>query len=190
MRLQGGEAPSDPRLHDSNAVFQVLPEPLDGVQLRAIRGQPHEDDVLRYRHALGHVCRGLVQQDAVETLRIALAKLVKKDAAALGVQAWQLPPERLPGGGFDRRIEPVRLLQRRNNLARLHAVACQPTVEGPVQAQTRFILAEDPHGLVGRLPPSGGASAEATRALLNKIRRLGDVFFAWLGRGRFSFALR
>jgi len=107
MRLQGGAAPSDPRLHDIHAVVQVLTEPLDGVQCRAIRGQPPQDDVLRYRHALGHVRWGLGQQDEVEALRIVLAKLVKKDAEALGVQAWQRPPESLPGGEFDRCIEPV-----------------------------------------------------------------------------------
>jgi hypothetical protein len=50
---------------------------------------------------------GLVQQDNVETLPIGLTKLVEKDVEALGVQARQLPPEGLPGGGFDRRIEPV-----------------------------------------------------------------------------------
>jgi hypothetical protein len=124
------------------------------------------------------VRRGLVQQDDGETLRLALATLVKKDAAARGVQAGQLLPASLPGGGFDRRREPVRLLQGLDNLDRLHAVAGEPTVEGHVQAQTTCILAEDPHGLVGRVPPSGGDGAEATRALLNTIRRRGDVFFA------------
>jgi hypothetical protein len=41
---------------------------------------------IRYRHALGHVCRGLVQQDDVETLRIGLANLGQKEAEAIGVQ--------------------------------------------------------------------------------------------------------
>ena len=40
-----------------------------------------------------------------------------------------------------------------DDLERLHAVACEPPVEGQVQAQATFILAEDPPGLVGRLPP-------------------------------------
>jgi len=43
---------------------------------------------------------------------------------------------------------------------------------------------------VGRaLAALGSDGAQAARALLNNIRRLGDVFFAWLGRGRCSFAL-
>ena len=152
MLLQGGEVPSDPRIYDINTAFQLLPEPFDRVQLRAVRGQPHEDDVVWYRHALGHVRRGLGQQDDVATLRIALAKLVQKDAEALGVQVRQLPPEGLPSGGFDRRIQPVRLLERLDNLDRLHAIAREPTVEGQAQAEATFILAEDPHGLVGRVP--------------------------------------
>ena len=151
MRLQGGEAPSDACLHNLKAAFAILPEPLDRVQLRAVRGQPHEDDVVGDRHALGHVRRGLVQPDDVETLRIGLTNLVKQDSEARGVQAGPLPPERLPGRGCDRRLEPVRFLQRLDALERLHAVACEPPVERPVQAQTTFILAEDSHGLVGCL---------------------------------------
>ena len=117
------------------------------------------------------------------------AKLVKKDIEAIGVQAGQLPPERLPGSGFDRRLEPVRFLQRLDDLERLHAVACEPPVERQVQAQTTCILAEDSHGLGGRRPASGGDGAQAAWALLDKIRHCRSVFFAWLGRGRFSCAL-
>jgi hypothetical protein len=153
MRLQGGEAPSDARIHNIDAVFQILPEPLDGVQLRAGRGPPHEDNVVGDRHALGHVCRGLVQQDTIQTLRLGLTKLVKQNTEALGIEAWELPPERLPSGGFDRRIEPGGLIQRLDDLDRLHAVAGEPPVEGPVQAQARFILAEDAHRWGGRGPP-------------------------------------
>ena len=35
MRLQGGEAPSDACSHTIHAAFEILPEPFDGVQLRA-----------------------------------------------------------------------------------------------------------------------------------------------------------
>ena len=103
MLLQGGDAPSAPRIRDINAAFQVLPQPLDRVQLRAVRGQPPEDDVLWDRHTLGHVRRGLVQQNDVQTLCIGLTKLAKKDAEARGIQVRQLPSEGLSSGGFDRR---------------------------------------------------------------------------------------
>jgi hypothetical protein len=132
---------------------------------------------------------GLVQQDNGQTLRIVLTKLLQKEGEAVGIAAGPLPPEGVAGGGCDCRLQPGRLVQRFDALEGLHAVACAPTVEGHVQAQTTCILAADPHGLVGGWPPSGGAGAEATWALLHKIRRGGDVFFAWLGRGRCSFAL-
>ena len=126
----------------------------------------------------------------METLRLGLPTLVEQDIAALGVQAGQLPPACLPGGGLDRRTEPVRLLPRLDDLERLDAVAGEPPVQGHVQAQTTFILAEDSHGLGGRLPPSGGDGAQAARARLDNIRRFRSVFCAWLGRGRFRCALR
>jgi len=133
--------------------------------------------------------RGLVQQDNVETLPLGLAKLVQKEAKALGVQVRHLPPEGFPGGGFDRRIEPVRLIERLDDLDRLHTVAGEATVQGQVQASTTFILTEHPHGLVGRLSPSGGDGPEAARALWDQVSRLRHFFLAWLGRGRLHLAL-
>jgi hypothetical protein len=50
---------------------------------------------------------GLVQQENVQTPGIVLAKLIQKEAEALGIKARQLPPEGVAGGGFDRRLQPV-----------------------------------------------------------------------------------
>ena len=72
MLLQGSEVPLDLRIHDINTAFKVLSEPLDGIQLWAVHGQPHEDDVLWYRH----VRWGLVQQDWLNLSR----QLLKQSA--------------------------------------------------------------------------------------------------------------
>ena len=130
MRLQGRAGPSKPRLHDLNAALQILPEPFDRVPLRTVGWQPHENDVLGYGHALGPMRRGLVQPDNVATCPLGLATLVQKEAKALGVQVRQFPPEGFPGGGCDRRIQPVGLLEGLDDLDWLHAGAREAVVEG------------------------------------------------------------
>jgi hypothetical protein len=74
-------------------------------------------------------------------------------------------------------------------LDRRHAIACEAPVEGQVQPQARFILAEDPHELVGPVPADGGAGAQAARVLCDAGSRFGGVFLAGQGRGRLRFAL-
>jgi len=152
MWLEPSKARPNLRIHDIDAAFEILPEPLDGVQLRAVREQPRKDDVLRPWDASGHVCWSLVEEDDVETLGIVLPKLLEQATEAVGIQARQLPPEGLARRGFNRRIEPVRGIERLDDLEGLHAIPCEPTVEGQVQAQARFILAKEPYSLVGRLP--------------------------------------
>ena len=146
-------------MKDINPTLEVLPEALHRVQLGAGGRQPHQDDVLRHLHTLRHMRRGLVQEHHIETLSRVLTERVQKDAEAVRIEARQLPPEGLACGGLHGGREPIRLLQGLDDLDRLYAVARQPPVERQVQAQTTCILAEAPHGLVGRVPPSGGDSA-------------------------------
>ena len=94
----------------------------------------------------------LIQQDDGETLRILAPKLVQKNRETIGVQARQFPPERLPCRGFGRGIQPVIFIQRLDDLPGLHAIPCEATADGEVQAQTRFILAKEPYRLGGCLP--------------------------------------
>ena len=95
---------------------------------------------------------GLVQQDHVQTLRRGLAKLLQKEAEAVGIEAGPLPPEGVAGSGFDCRIQPVRLVQRFDALEGLHAKACHAATRREMEAPPAFVVAEDPHWLVRRLP--------------------------------------
>src|SRR5262245_14093112 len=94
---------------------------------------------------------GLVQQDNVQTLRIVLAKLLQKEVEAVGIEAGPLPPEGVAGGGFDRRIQPVRLVQRFDDLEGLHAKTCHAATGWEMEAQPAFVVAENPHRLIRRL---------------------------------------
>lgn len=153
MLLQGGEARSDQRLPNINAALEILPQALHWVQLGAVGRQPQEDNILWDRNALRPMRRRLVQEEDIEAVGIVVAKLPEKDAEAVRIEARQLPPERVACGGLHGGIEPIIFIQRLNDLDGLHAIAGELTVERQVQTQPTFILAEDPYGLVGRLPP-------------------------------------
>jgi hypothetical protein len=75
-------------------------------------------------------------------------KLAEKDGEAGGIQAGQLPPEGLARGRFHRGVQPGILVQGRDDLDRLHAIACAPPLEGQRQAEPTCILAEDPDRLL------------------------------------------
>jgi len=146
--LEGGGTRSDAGIQDVDAAFQVLPQAFDRISLGAVGGQPHQDDVLRHLDAPGDMRRRLIQDHDVEAIGIMLTQLAEKDGAADGIQAGQLPPEGLARGRFHRCVQPVILVQGRDDLDRLHALACQPLLEGQMQAEPTFILAEDPDRLL------------------------------------------
>ena len=189
MLLQGHKARSDLAIEDIDTTLEVLPEALHRVQLGAVCWQPHQDDIVRYLDALRHMRRGLIQQDNIEALGIVLTELFEKEAEAVGIQARQFPPEGVPRGGLHGRIQPVVLIAGLNDLEWLDSIASETTMDRQVEPEPAFVLAEDPHGLRRGLPASGRDRPEAARALFDKVSRLGNVFFAWLGRGRLSLAL-
>ena len=133
--------------------------------------------------------RSLIEQHHVAARRIVLAEGPQNDGAARGIEAGQRPPEGLAGGRFHRCVQPVILIQGGDDLHRLHTIAREPPREGQRQAEPTFILAEAPDRLLRGLASSGRQGAKAAGALLNKGRGRGNVFFAWLGRGRFRLAL-
>ena len=92
--------------------------------------------------------RRLIQEHDIEAVGIVLAKLAEKDGEAGGIEGGQLPPEGLASGRFYRGIQPVILIEGRDDLDRLHPIARESPREGQMPAEPAFILAEDPDGLL------------------------------------------
>jgi hypothetical protein len=76
---------------------------------------------------------------------------MQKEAEAVGIEAGPLPPEGVAGRGFDCRIQPVRLVQRFDDLEGLHANTGHAATSREMEAQSAFVMAADPHRLVRRL---------------------------------------
>ena len=147
MLLQGPEARSDLAIAHINPTLEVLPEALHRVSLGTVSWQPHQDDVLWYLHTLRPMRRGLVQPDDIETRGSMLAKLPQKDRAAVGIEAWQLPPAGVSRGRLHGAIPPGVCIARLNDLDWLDSIPCETTTDWQVETEPAFVLAEDPHGL-------------------------------------------
>ena len=133
--------------------------------------------------------RGLVKEDNIETRGLVLAKLLEKDTAAGGIEAGQLPPAGVPRGGLHGGIQPVVLIEWLTDLERLAPIPGETTAHRQVKPEPAFVWAEAPHGWRRGLPASGRDGPKAARAWFDKVSRLGNGFLAWLGRGRFRWAL-
>jgi Transposase zinc-ribbon domain len=139
---------------DIDTVLQSFPEPLDGMHLRAIRGQPDEHDIGWHRHALGAMGWGLIQQDDVQALRIPVATVVQNNGAARGVQAGALPPEGVACRRFHRCIEPIVRIKWLHDLDGLHPIARHAARRGQVQPEATCILTKEAHRLAGVCRPN------------------------------------
>jgi hypothetical protein len=91
--------------------------------------------------------RSLIEEDNVQALGLGLAAVPQQDGAARGLEAGELPPAGVARGGFHRRREPVRFIERFDDLEGLHTIARDPATHREVQAQAAFVLAKHPHGL-------------------------------------------
>ena len=114
----------------------------------------------------------------MQALGLGLADVPQKDGEALGSEAGALPPAGVARGGFQRRLEPGRVRERCADLEGLHAIPCDPATHREGQAQAAFVLAKHPHGLPRALAASGRDGAQAAGALLDKVHRGCDGFFA------------
>lgn len=63
---------------EPQVIFQVLPQPLDWVQLRAVRGQEDQLNVVWNRKGLGFVEPPVVQNQDIQALREPARESIKK----------------------------------------------------------------------------------------------------------------
>jgi len=185
---QGLQTGPDLGISTVDAILEVLPQPFDWIQFRAVDRQGNEDHILRDLHALRGMCWGLIEEHDIQTLCIVAPKLPQEGREALRIDGREFPPEGLASGGFDGRIEPIVFIQGLDQLEGLHPAPGEAATGRQMQAQAAFILAEQAHRLRRLLPRKCHDRPEAARQLFDEISRRGGVFLACWGRGRLSLA--
>jgi hypothetical protein len=128
-------------------IFEVTPDPLNGVQLRTIGRQEHEAHVGREGEPLGGMGPAVIQEQEIEAVREGLGEGVQEDLEALCVEIRQLQEEpvarrRLHGAV---NIPPLENMLDRAN--RLHAARGEASTADGQEAEAAFVLTKDPDGL-------------------------------------------
>src|SRR5919108_1493035 len=139
-------------LQPGHLVLQVAPDPLDRVQLGAIRGQEEQTDVLREGELGGGVCPTVVQHEDIEAVGEGVREGIDEELEHLRVQIRPLEAEPVPRrwlhGAID--IAPREdMLDRSNGLHPTRGEA--PAADGE-EAEAAFVLAKhaDRTGIRGR----------------------------------------
>ena len=76
-------------------IFEVTPEPLDGIELGGIGRQEHQGDIAWEVQCLGFVEGAIVEQQQMEASRIGGSKMIKEELKALGIEDRQFEKETL-----------------------------------------------------------------------------------------------
>jgi hypothetical protein len=90
------------KLEPRERVFEVAPDPFDGVELWTLGRQEHETHVFREGQTLGGMRPTVVQQQAIQALRDGLRKGIDEELEHLSVQIRQLEEEAIACGRLDR----------------------------------------------------------------------------------------
>ncbi len=138
LRVQSGEV--EPR----ERVFQVTPDPLDGVQLGAVRRQGYQAHVGWGRKPLGGMRATIIQQQEIEAVRKGRREGLDEELEAFGVQTGQFEKEPVACRRLHRAIDVEPFEDMLHAPDGLHTARGEaPTADGQ-QPEATFILAEDP----------------------------------------------
>ena len=86
-------------------ILEIAPQPLDGIQLRRIRGKEQEGHIFGQAERLGFVKGAIIEQEEMETDGVGGSEVVEEEVKALGVEGGQFQKEALARQGFDRPVE-------------------------------------------------------------------------------------
>jgi len=134
------------KLAPCERVFEVAPDPFNGVELRTIGWQEHESHIFRESQALGNMRPTVVEQEEMQAVRKGLRKALEEELEHVGVQIRQLEEEVLACGRLDGAIdiEPLEAVLDRPN--RLYPAGGEPPPADGQEAEAAFVLAEDADG--------------------------------------------
>jgi len=128
-----------------HVVLQVTPDPLNGVQCRAIGRQEHQAHVRWEDEPLGRVGPTVVQQEDIQAVGEGLREGIDEELEHLGVQIGQLQKEPVTRGGLYRAIDVEPLEDMLDGSNRLHATGGEAPPADGQEAEAAFVLAEDPY---------------------------------------------
>jgi hypothetical protein len=140
LHIQIGE------LEPRQRIFEVAPDPLDGVQLGTVGEQAHETHVSREQEPLSGMRATIVEEQEIQAVRESCREGVDEDLEAFRVQIGPFKEEPLAGGGLHGAIdiEPRKdVLDCANGL---NAMSGEAPAADRQEAEAAFVLTEHPDG--------------------------------------------
>jgi hypothetical protein len=134
------------KLAPGQRVFPVAPDPLNGVQLRAIGRQEYEADVFRDGELRGRVGAPMLQQQEIQAVRTGLRAPVDENLAIRRVEIRQFQEEAVARGRLHRPIHRAPLEDLLDGANRLHATGGEAPAADRQEAEAAVVLAKDPDG--------------------------------------------
>jgi hypothetical protein len=160
-------------------VFQVAPDPLNGVQLGTIGRQENEANVVRDGELPGRMGATIIQQQEIEAVGEDLREQVDDDLEALRIQIRQFQAEPVTRGRLPRPIHVEPLEDMLDGANRLHAAGGEAPVADRQETEAAFILAKDPDG--ARVSGREGLLQAVTTACLEGRYGLRIFLCDWAG---------
>jgi hypothetical protein len=126
-------------------IFQVTPKPLNRVQLRTIRWQPHGSHMLRPPQALGGVGATVIQEQDVQAVGEGLREGVHAQLEPVSIQRGEFQEAVLARGWGDGAIDREPFAGGLEDPERLDPLGRESPSAHRQQATTTFVRAEHAH---------------------------------------------
>jgi hypothetical protein len=128
-----------------HVVLQVTPDPLKGVQGRAIGRQKHQAHVRREEEPRGRRGPTVVQPEEMQAIRKGLCEGLDAELEPLGVQRGPRPNAPITRGRRHRAIDGAPREDMLDCSTRRHATGGEAPPADAQEAEAAVVLAEDPH---------------------------------------------
>jgi hypothetical protein len=132
------------KLEPCERVFQITPDPLDGVQLGAVWWQEHQAYVGGECEPPGGMRATVVQEQEVEAVRKGGREGIDEELEAGGIQVGQFEKEPVAGRRLHRAIDVEPFEDMLHAPDGLHAIGREAPPANGQEAEATFVLAKDP----------------------------------------------
>jgi hypothetical protein len=138
-------------LFPGHFIFEITPDPLNRVQLRAIRRQPHTAEIVRPAEALRGVSTTIIQEEEIQAVGERLGEGLDEELEHLRIQMRQFQEEPVASRGLHGALDVEPLKDVLHWPDGLHTTRGEAPAADREQAEAAFILAEHSNGAcVGR----------------------------------------
>jgi hypothetical protein len=170
-------------------VFEVPPEPFEGIQLGRIRGKEEQPDIARQTKSLGFGKGPVVKQEEGEAGGVSGGEVREEELKALGIEERQFQKEALARQGVDGPVEGETREAVGCRDERLDPTGGDAAAQDGQQAAAAFVLGPQAPVRIPLLLRGLYLGQDLRGERVVEVRNLCGLFFGWERRGALGLAL-